>query len=96
VTYVVTAHWRAKKGEEERVAHVLMRNAALSRAEPGCGMFIAHRATDDPRSFFLYEQYDDEAAFRAHEQSEHFKKLVLGEAVPRLESRERAFYSILD
>ena len=48
-------------------------------------MFIGHRSIDDPRTFFLYEQYDDEPAFRAHTETEHFKQLVLGDAVPRLE-----------
>ena len=96
MTFVVTALWRARDGEEERVAEVLATNAALSEQEPGCRMFIAHRAVDDPRTFLLYEQYDDEAAFKAHTETAHFQELVLGIAVPRLESRERAFYTTMD
>jgi quinol monooxygenase YgiN len=96
VTYVVTATWHAREGEEDRVAELLAKNAALSAQEPGCRMFIAHRAIDDSRTFFLYEQYDDEAAFKAHMETAHFRELVLGEAVPRLEGRERAFYTTMD
>jgi quinol monooxygenase YgiN len=36
----------------------------------------------------LYEVYDDEKAFAAHQQGAHFKKYV-AEAVPLLASRER-------
>lgn len=96
MTYVVTALWRAKEGEQDRVAELLARNVALSLQEPGCRMFVGHRAIDDPRTFFLYEQYDDESAFRAHMETEHFKELVLGDVVPRLESRERASYETMD
>jgi quinol monooxygenase YgiN len=96
VTYVVTATWYAKEGEEERVAELLATNAALSELEPGCRMFIGHRSVDDPRMFLLYEQYDDEAAFKAHTETAHFRDLVLGDVVPRLERRERAFYTPID
>ena len=96
MTFVVTAIWRAREGEEEHVAEILATNAALSRQEPGCRMFITHRAVDDPRTFLLYEQYDDEAAFKAHTETQHFKEHVLGNAVPRLENRERAFYNTMD
>ena len=96
MTYVVTAQWRARDGEEERVAELLVRNAALSREEPGCLMFVGHRSLEDPRNFFLYEQYVDEAAFQAHTETEHFKNIVLGDVVSRLESRERAFYEPVD
>ena len=96
MTYVVTAIWYAKEGEEERVAEILARNAALSAQEPGCRMFIGHRSNDDSRTFFLYEQYDDEAAFKAHTETAHFRELVLGDVVPRLERRERAFYTPID
>jgi quinol monooxygenase YgiN len=39
--------------------------------------------------FFLYELYTDESAFQAHQQTDHFKSLVLGKALPRLARRER-------
>ena len=44
----------------------------------------------------LYEVYDDEAAFQAHRESEHFKTHVVGDAVNRLEERSAKFYESLD
>jgi quinol monooxygenase YgiN len=88
---VLTATWRAKPGNEQRCAEILELMTPLTRAEPGCLFYQAHRSADDPRVFVLYEQYVDDAALLAHSQSEHFKAHVLGEAVPLLESRFRTF-----
>lgn len=90
--YVLAVTWIAKPGEEEAVADVLRRMVPLAQAEPGCVHYYAHRAADDPRRFFLFEEYVDEGALQAHSESEHFKRHVLGEALPRLESRERLHY----
>jgi len=96
MAYIVAATYRAKEGEEEKVREVLETMAPLSRAEPACRFYQAHRSPEDPRVFFLYEQYDDEAGYRAHMATDHFETYVRGEAIPRLESRERAFYVTLD
>jgi quinol monooxygenase YgiN len=50
---------------------------------------------DNPRVFFLYEQYVDPAGYEAHMATPHFEKYVRGEAIPNLESRERAFYETI-
>jgi quinol monooxygenase YgiN len=93
MAYVVTALWHAKTGSEDRVVAVLAELARASRAEPGCVQFQPNRAIEDPRRFLLYEEYDDETAFEAHTASEHFNRLVIGEAVPELlEDRARIFY----
>jgi quinol monooxygenase YgiN len=96
MSFVVTATWHAKKGEEDRIREIIEIMTPLTRAEPGCRLYVAHRSPDDPQLFFMYEQYDDEAAFRAHGAAAYFKENVLGQAVPRLESRERAFYLTMD
>ena len=96
MAYVVAATYRAKEGEEEQIREILELMAAPSRAEPACRFYQAHRSPEDPRTFFLYEQYDDEAGYRAHMASEHFERHIKGEAIPRLESRQRAFYITLD
>jgi quinol monooxygenase YgiN len=96
MAYVVSAHWRAKPGREQRVAEVIAELTGPSRAEPGTLFYQAHRSLDDPRLFYLYEQYVDEAGYQAHMDSEHFTRLVKEEAIPELlESRERAFYETL-
>ena len=96
MAYVVSARWRAKEGCEGRIAEIIGELRGPSLAEPGCLFYQPHRAPDDPRLFFLYEQYVDEAGYQAHMDSEHFTRLVKEEAIPRLlESRERAFYVTL-
>ncbi|MDQ3938749.1 MAG: antibiotic biosynthesis monooxygenase [Chloroflexota bacterium] len=96
MAYVVAATWRAKEGEEERIREIIETITPLSRAEPACRFYQAHRSPEDARLFFLYEQYDDEAGYEAHMATEHFEKYVRGDAIPRLESRDRAFYVTMD
>jgi quinol monooxygenase YgiN len=95
MAYVVSAQWRAQEGEEDRIARICEEMIEPSRAEEGCLFYQPHRSPDDPRLFYLYEQYTDEAGYHAHQGSEHFQRLVVGEAIPHLESRERAFFSTM-
>jgi quinol monooxygenase YgiN len=96
MAYVVCATYRAREGEEEKIREILEIMGPLSRDEPGCLFYQAHRSPEDARVFFLYEQYNDETGYQAHMETEHFEKYVRGEAIPRLESRERAFYVTMD
>ena len=96
MTYVVAATWRAKEGEEQALLAILAEAVPKFRAEPACRMFVAHRSTEDPRAFLLYEQYDDEAGFEAHVAGEAFATYIVGDAVARLEHRQRTTYETLD
>ncbi len=96
MAYVVAATWRAREGEEEAIEAILARIVPIFQAEPGCRQFVAHRSLEDSRTFFLYEQYDDEAAFKEHAASETVQTHVLGDAVPRIEERVRSFYVTLE
>lgn len=89
MTVVLAVTWVAREGEREAVAELLRRLTPLSRAEPGCLQYDAHRDPDDPDRFFLFERYTDEAALGAHSTSSHFQELVVAEALPRLSSRKR-------
>ena len=51
-------------------------------------VIVAQRSNDDPYEFLLYEQYESEQAFRDHQQTPHFKRLVLERAVPMLARRD--------
>jgi quinol monooxygenase YgiN len=96
MAYVVAAHWRAKDGAEDRVAKIIEELTPLSRAEPGNRYYQAQRSGEDPRHFFLYEIYADEAAYQAHMETEHFTRLVKEEAIPDLlAAREREFFETL-
>lgn len=94
-SFVVTAFWEASPGQEEAVAAILSRFAPQARKEPGVENFVVHRSRSEPAKFFFYEVFKNEAAFAAHQQTTHFKKLIAGEALAKLAKRERAQYSIL-
>jgi quinol monooxygenase YgiN len=96
MAHAVAVTWVAKEGQEERVRQLLDEITPLVRAEPGCLMYIAHRSPEDPRTFFLYEQYRDEAAWLAHRETEHFRELVRDEVVPLLESVVRTVYEPIE
>jgi quinol monooxygenase YgiN len=91
----VTAMWEARDGEADAVADILARFAPQARQEPGVSLFLVHRARENPAQFLFYELFEDEAAFAAHQQTPHFKSLIIGEGVPRLNRRERVQYSLL-
>jgi quinol monooxygenase YgiN len=92
MAYVLIAKWTAKDGEEENVRAALEQLREPTNAEEGCLMWIPQVDVDNPRVFLIYEQYVDAAALEAHAASEHFQRIGVGDAIPRLESRERAFY----
>jgi quinol monooxygenase YgiN len=96
MAYIVAATYRCKEGEEDTIREILQIMGPSSRQEPGCLFYQAHRSPDDPRVFFLYEQYVDESGYEAHQATPHFERYIKGEAIPRLESRERAFYVTID
>jgi autoinducer 2-degrading protein len=82
VTYTI------RPGREDEAAEHFRRLIPASRAEPGCRMYVVHRADDDPRTFFIYEQYDDRAAFDAHRASEHFQQHGRNGIQPLAEKRD--------
>jgi quinol monooxygenase YgiN len=92
MAYVVCAKWTAKDGETENVAAAIRQLAGPSKAEPGILQYQAHRDPENPNVFFFYEQYRTKEDYEAHLESEHLKQWGLGDAIPRLESRERSFY----
>lgn len=96
MTYVVAVTWVAHPGEEAEVERCIRELVALSRAEPGVLTYQAHRDPSDPRVFYLYEQYADEAAYDAHLASPHVQAIGFGDALPRLEARVRGVYVPFD
>ena len=69
---VLAVTWVAKVGQEAAVAEVLTKLTAEARKEPGCAMFQVHRHRTEPRRFFIYEQYKDDAGLEAHRNTPHF------------------------
>jgi (4S)-4-hydroxy-5-phosphonooxypentane-2,3-dione isomerase len=88
MSYVLQVALRIKKENVEAFFAKVLENAAQARKEPGCRHFDVLVDPKDPTHAMLYEIYDDEAAFAAHQATDHFKRYI-AEAVPMLESRER-------
>jgi quinol monooxygenase YgiN len=96
MAYCLAVTWTIKEGELDAVLAALRPLAEASRQEPGCLLYQAHRDPENPNVLFLYEQYLDEAASRAHAESEHFKTYALDDIFPRRESAERAVYETFE
>ncbi|RFU37169.1 antibiotic biosynthesis monooxygenase [Actinomadura logoneensis] len=88
MSFVVVARYLARPGERDGLLPLLDEMARESRKEPGNLAYRAHVGTEDDRLVVLYEEYVSEDAFTAHCETEHFQRIVLGQIVPRLESRE--------
>jgi len=89
--FVLVVNLRIKPDNVERFMKQALDNAREARKEPGCRQFEVLVDAQDKTKVMLYEIYNDEKAFEAHQQTPHFKK-YLAEAVPLLASRERHVY----
>jgi quinol monooxygenase YgiN len=92
---LVVAQWEAKEGEADKVASILDRFLPEAQREEGVKLFLISRAKENPAQFLFYELFRDEAAFKAHQESAHFKTYIAGQALPLLAKRERAQYALL-
>ncbi len=96
MAYVVTAVWTAEPGQEGTVRDAVEKLTPPSRQEPGNRFYQAYQDATEPLVFRLFEIYDDEAAYAAHGASAHFAEYALGQAIPVLANRERAFFETID
>jgi quinol monooxygenase YgiN len=94
--YVVAADYYTQEGKDKEVAALLEKMIPVSRAEPGCRLYMVNRSPEDPRRFLLYEQYVNEDGYKAHQATEAFREIILGKVVPLLESRVRHFYDLVE
>ena len=69
---VLAVTWMSKVSRESDVVAVFAKLTEESRKEPGCLMYQVHRHKTDPRRFFIYEQYKDDAGLEAHRAAPHF------------------------
>lgn len=89
MAYVLAVTWTAKPGNEAEVKEILEQMGSLSRQEAGVITYTTHVDPENPREFFIYEMYHDVGGLEAHQETDHFKELVLGRAIPLLETRLR-------
>ena len=93
--FVITAFWETNPGEEDSIAALLRQFLPEARKEDGVKEFQIHQNVLKPREFFFYEVFAAEAAFAAHQQTAHFKRFILGEAIPKLAKRERSQFQFI-
>ncbi len=86
---MITFTVRLKFAQDDRadVAETLRLLAAASRQEAGCVSYIPHHVEGDPDTVFIYEQYRDEDALKAHRESEHFKRYSVGMLSQKMRER---------
>jgi (4S)-4-hydroxy-5-phosphonooxypentane-2,3-dione isomerase len=88
MNFVLVVNIRIVPEQVDAFMQKLGDNAREARKEPGCRQFEVLVDPADRTKIMLFEVYDDERAFEAHQQTPHFRK-YLAEAVPLLASRER-------
>ena len=92
---IVTAFWEVNSGEEGALAALLQDFLPQAQREPGVKEFQIHQNVAKPREFFFYEVFEGEAAFAAHQQTDHFRNIIVGQAVPKLARRERSQFRFI-
>jgi (4S)-4-hydroxy-5-phosphonooxypentane-2,3-dione isomerase len=72
--YVIVVDFKIKPERLAEFMPLMLENARASReTEPGCRVFDVCVDRKQETSVYLYEIYDDRAAFDAHLESAHFK-----------------------
>lgn len=66
MTKTLYAEFTVRQGSEARVAEMVAELTAHVRQEPGNVMFLPHTRETNPREYFVFEVYRDEAAFEEH------------------------------
>jgi autoinducer 2-degrading protein len=91
MSLVLQVNIRIKPESVDAFMRKAIENAKAARGEAGCRQFEVLLDPDDKTRVMLFEVYDDQKAFEAHQASAAFKKYV-ADAVPLLASRERHFW----
>ena len=95
MSFVLVVNLKIKPENVDRFMRELLANSKAARGEKGCKQFEVLVDPADKMKVLLYEVYDDEKAFEAHQQTAHFKR-YLAEAVPLLAARERQIWRRVD
>lgn len=87
-----TVTWDVRDGEADAAAAIIARFLPEARKEPGVELLMVNQCATNPAQFLFYEVFTDAAAFEAHQQTPHFRSMILEQALPRLSRRERVQY----
>ena len=87
-----TVTWEVRDGNVEKAEEIIARFLPLAREEPGLEHLSINQRADDRSKFLFFEVFSDQAAFEAHQQTPHFRTMILEQALPLLQHRERLMY----
>ena len=66
MTKTLYAEFTVKPGSEARVAEMMLELTQHVRQEQGNELFLPYTREENPREYFVFEVYSDEAAFLKH------------------------------
>lgn len=91
--YVIWVDFEINPDQLEVFEGLLRENVKATLAnEPGCRRFDVLKPESSPSSISLYEIYDDEAAFRVHLESNHYRSFATAAAPIILAKSVRSFH----
>jgi (4S)-4-hydroxy-5-phosphonooxypentane-2,3-dione isomerase len=82
MSFVLVVNIRIKPENVDGFRSKLFDNAREARKEPGCRQFEVLVDPKDRTKIMLFEVYDDEKAFEAHQATPHFKKYLVIRLIP--------------
>jgi len=89
MSFALVVRLKIKPDAIDKFMNAVKVNGKAARVtEPGCRSFEILQDPQDATGAMLYEVYDNEAAFEAHQQPRHFKT-YLDTALQWLDHRER-------
>ena len=71
-----------------RIAQAMVR---ATSAEEGCRHYRFYADVDDPESFFLFEEWESDAALARHFESEHMRSPAGDPGAPRRAAPDRRY-----
>jgi quinol monooxygenase YgiN len=75
-TFRAIAHLKAKPAKNQVLKEALLALIAPTRMEPGCLEYILYEDFKVEGIFYMSEEFENEAAFDAHIQSDHFQNFA--------------------
>ncbi|MDR2146979.1 MAG: antibiotic biosynthesis monooxygenase [Tannerella sp.] len=73
---VIVARALVKEGQEADFVKFASKLVDATRQEDGNLFYTLYQSTENPSVFLFYEEYKNEAAFKAHSESAHFNEFA--------------------
>lgn len=81
--YVILVEYTFDEKDIDTAIELLSEMQALTlENEEGCMVYDLLLSEDDPTTIFIYESYENEAAFKVHTNSKYFKEIVPKKVTP--------------